>query len=158
MSEFLFLHLITHSIKKIPKKSPLTHFSKIFISLSKNFHLPPLQNILCSSLKNCNLLLLEIPYFYKPFSHLNCCSLFSRNFFFSPRALRFHKYSLSLSLSLIFFPISKVFWCPLCAFKNKLRMTEHETLFAIEQVVLKLYFIVMKLLFYNCNFKNNKIG
>ena len=66
--------------------------------------------------------------------------------------------SLSLSYFLQFQSFVGVLYVPLCAFKNKLRMTERETLFAIEQVVLKLYFIVMKLLFYNCDFKNNNIG
>ena len=56
----------------------------------------------------------------------------------------------TLSLSLLFFAISKVCWCPLCAFENKLRMIEQETLFVIEQACSETLIFVLKLLFIAC--------
>ena len=137
-SEFIFLRLVTCFIKKIPKNPPLlaspkfpSPSQKISISLLfEIFYVPPL--------KNFNLLLLEISYFYRYYLFLPLvATLSSQEFFPHTRVLQFHRYY-PLSLSLLFFAISKACWCPLCAFENKLRMIEQETLFAIEQAVLKL--------------------
>ena len=126
MYEFLFLHLITRSIKKIPKISPLTRFSKIFISLSKIFYLPPFWNIL--SLLSKLFLVPTTRYFLflqvRPFFPLSCCSLFLRIFFSPTISLRFHRYCPPFSFSLLFFAFWKTYWRPLCTFKNKLRRTE----------------------------------
>ena len=142
-SEFIFLRLVTRFIKKIPKNPPLPASPK-FSSPSQKLCISLLFEIFCvPPLKNFNLLQLEISYFYRYYISLpSVATLASQEFFFPhTRALQFHRHYppfLSLSLSIPFFTISKACWCPLCSFEIKLRMTEQETLFAIEQAILKL--------------------
>ena len=128
-SEFIFFRLVTCFIKKIPKNPPLFASPK-FSSPSQKISISLLSKILISCYQKSPISIGTT--FFSPQLLLSPL----KNFF--PILELCNSTGTTLSLSLLFFAISKVCWCPLCAFENKLRMIEQETLFVIEQAVLKL--------------------
>ena len=106
MSNFLFLplHLITRTVKKFPKKSLVSCFSKIFISHPKNFLTLPSKILYVPPLKNFNLSLLKFFYRYC-LSLLSVASLFLRIFSLPYKSSTIPQVLLPFSL------ISTIFQC-----------------------------------------------